>query len=91
MTLSKAITIGLATLLAVPVVTAGSLDSCTAVSYNTFNSTSVQDKYPQFGPKACTLPPPLDNAFTSTQLQMGILPLPTQLIITALLPTHMHF
>ena len=51
MTLSKAITIGLATLLAVPVVTAGSFDSCTAVSYNTFNSTSVQDKYPQFGPK----------------------------------------
>ena len=43
MTLSKAITIGLATLLAVPVVTAGSFDSCTSVSYNTFNSTSVQD------------------------------------------------
>jgi hypothetical protein len=51
MTLSKAITIGLAALLAVPAVTAGNFDTCTAVTYDTFNSTSVQDKEPQFGPK----------------------------------------
>jgi hypothetical protein len=51
MTLSKAITIGLAALLVVPAVTAGNFDTCTPVSYDTFNSTSVQDKDPQFGPK----------------------------------------
>jgi hypothetical protein len=52
MSLLKAITIGLATLLAIPAATAtGGFDTCTAVSFDTFKTTSVQEKLPQFGPK----------------------------------------
>jgi hypothetical protein len=52
MTLFKTITFVLAALLAVPAVTAaGGFDTCTSVSFDTFQATSVPGKDPQFGPK----------------------------------------
>jgi thiamine pyrophosphokinase len=46
MTLTKAISIGLAALLAVPAVAAGDFDSCTPVSFDTLKTTTVKDKEP---------------------------------------------